>query len=160
MAQFIRCGKKGVTAVDDADFFLLNLWRWNINSTGYVRRLEDVAGKQRTILMHRFIMGAEPGEIVDHRDGDPANNRRANLRKTDSQGNNRNSAPRRHSRSGYKGVEYRDRWGPRWYAYIVLDGRKKYLGSFTDPAEAARAYDAAAVEHFGEFARLNFPPED
>ena len=157
MAQFIRCGKMGVTVVDDADFFLLNLWRWRMPPDGYVRRDEVHLGKNRTILMHRFIMGALPGEIVDHWDGDPTNNRRANLRKTDSQGNNRNSALRRTSRSGYKGVEYRDRFAPRWYAYIVLDGRKEYLGSFTDPVEAARAYDAAAVENFGEFARLNFP---
>lgn len=42
-------------------------------------------------------------------------------------------------------------------ARIVVDGKKLYLGQFSDPEDAARAYDAAADQHFGEFARLNFP---
>jgi hypothetical protein len=47
----------------------------------------------------------------------------------------------------------------KWMAYITLNRRQRYLGTFTTPESAARAYDAAPTRLFGEFARLNFPGE-
>lgn len=58
--------------------------------------------------------------------------------------------------SGFKGV-YRDRRAGRWQAQIWVDGHNRTLGTFDDAAEAARAYDAAAMETRGMSARLNFP---
>lgn len=103
-----------------------------------------------------FVYGQWPSAAIDHKDGDFTNNRIENLRLcTQSQnlGNRRG-----HSRKGYfKGVTLR-RSG-RYEAAICLDYRQIYLGTYATAEEAARAYDAAAVEHFGEFARLNFPNE-
>lgn len=59
-------------------------------------------------------------------------------------------------RSGYFGV-YRD--GARWRATIIINSKGHRLGTYVSPIDAARAYDAAAIKHFGEFARLNFPQE-
>lgn len=58
--------------------------------------------------------------------------------------------------SGYKGVGW-SRASGKWRAYIQVDGRQVHLGLHLDPLDAARVYDAAALEHFGEYARLNFP---
>ena len=58
----------------------------------------------------------------------------------------------------YKGVSYMDnsqKRVKRWLAYIDKDKKRKYLGYFHTQEEAALAYNQAAVENFGEFARLN-----
>ncbi len=47
----------------------------------------------------------------------------------------------------------------KWHAQIKAHGQQRYLGLFTDEVEAARAYDAAASEAFGEYALLNFEGE-
>jgi hypothetical protein len=51
------------------------------------------------------------------------------------------------------------RFRDKWQGHASVDGKKIYLGTFTDPVEAARAYDNFAREHYGEFAVLNFPEE-
>jgi hypothetical protein len=74
------------------------------------------------------------------------------------QENLRNAAKRRGTSSRFKGVSHRkDR--DIWSAGIGISGEHKSLGCYDDEVEAARAYDRAAVEYFGEFARLNFPDE-
>jgi len=62
------------------------------------------------------------------------------------------------SSSQFRGVAlFKDRG--RWGAWITRDGKRFYLGSFPDEAEAARAYDAAARELYGNAAALNFPAD-
>lgn len=104
--------------------------------------------------MHRLIMAPPRHLFVDHINNDPLDNRRANLRLCTLQQNAMN-APGRGAVSGFKGVFLHRRSG-RYYANITVDGRSHHLGSYVDPADAARAYDAAALAHFGEFAWINF----
>jgi hypothetical protein len=111
----------------------------------------------RTIKMHREIMGAPDGVEVDHRDGDSLNNRRSNLRLATRQQNACNVRSARMCKSSqYKGVCW---CAPKsaWRATIVVNKKQRHLGMFEDEAAAARAYDAAAQELHGDFARLNFP---
>jgi len=85
----------------------------------------------------------------------PSDNRRSNLRRTT---NALNQANRRRvrSKSGFKGVSSDSTKRERpWRAHITIEGRMKYLGGYATPEEAARAYDAAAREHFGEHAATN-----
>jgi hypothetical protein len=90
---------------------------------------------------------------VDHIDGDPLNCTRANLRIATRSQNCANRGPGKGKR--FKGV-YRRASG-LYYAMICVEGQRFWLGSYTEEAAAAAAYDAAALAHFGEFAWLNFP---
>ena len=94
---------------------------------------------------------------VDHVDGNGLNNQRSNLRPTTQAQNLANQLKRLGVTSKFKGVCWRDRPSP-WRATITVDGRQRGLGSFADEEQAARAYDAAALDLFGDRARLNFPP--
>lgn len=149
--------------VDDADYERVSQYRWhtgtNLAGTLYAYRTgrkDDgpLAGKQ--IPMHREILAPPAGMDVDHIDRDGLNNQRGNLRAATRTQNNGNSRPKRPGRP-YKGITQDKKHGG-WKAQITKGkGRNIYLGYFNDPADAARAYDRAAREYFGEYARLNFP---
>ena len=142
--------------VDAADYDWLNQWKWSALKTKggfYACRTVTENGKQRMILMHRFIMDAPKGKIVDHRNRDTLDYRRDNLR-IGTQGQNclnrcANKTGKKTSR--FKGV-YRDRqyWRARF--------GDKILGAFHDEEQAARAYDAAALARDTEYALVNFKP--
>ncbi len=139
--------------VDAADFEWLNQWNWH-DEAGYAARYEN--GK--LVFMHREIMQPPKGKVVDHTDGNKANNCRFNLRNCNALDNIRNQRKRKGAYSIYKGVFYskdRHKWGARCYEH----GERIWLGYFDTEGEAARAYDRQAVKSFGEFARVNFPRE-
>lgn len=105
--------------------------------------------------MHRLILGVTNPKIkIDHRDGNGLNNQRHNLREATQAQNLANSRPRSGS-SRFKGVTFRS--PDKWIAQISKDGKHTYLGIFRDEFDAATAYNFAAIEMFGEFARLNRP---
>lgn len=96
--------------------------------------------------------GAWPPMEVDHIDGDRQNNRIDNLRLATSSQNKFNRTVNPKSRSGLKGVEFDPRDG-RFYAKIMANGRRHYLGCFANAEEAKFAYDRAAKSLHGDFAR-------
>ncbi len=107
--------------------------------------------------MHRIILGITDTSVhVDHINGCCTDNRRQNLRLVSRTQNMMNRHVKRGRSSGFKGV-YLHKHSGRWRASIGLDGKKIHLGGYATPDEAARCYDAAARQHFGAFARLNFP---
>jgi len=108
----------------------------------------------RTERLHTFLTG---WPLVDHINGNGLDNRRVNLRPATPSQNSANTRTRL-SVSGYRGVTWFARTS-RWRAHISVDGKQRHLGYFDDAAEAARVRDTAALEAFGEFARLNFPQE-
>jgi hypothetical protein len=106
--------------------------------------------------MHRLITGAPAGVEVDHRNGNGLDNRRSNLRLATTSQNQGNQRLSRANTSGFKGVHW-DKHRAKWKASIAGDNNDKHLGHFTDPSEAAHAYDSAARLRFGRFASVNFP---
>jgi hypothetical protein len=153
----IPVGHGLITFVDDEDFPMLSHWTWGIDAYGYVRRAVRVRGRFHGILMHRQLMLPDPGQDVDHINGDKLDNRKANLRPCTRRENVQNQR-KFHGTSQYKGV-YWDRRNSKWTAKLTTGGRQFYLGLFSDEIEAARAYDAKAREMYGEFSRVNFEVE-
>ena len=140
--------------VDAADYERLSRHKWTVSRKGdkcYAYRKD----KGRNVLMHRLIMQAPSGLVVDHIDGNGLNNRRSNLRLCTQAQNCRNARPRAGT-SRFKGVRAHNAPG-QFAAEITFEGRAQYIGSFDDEIEAAIAYDLRAVVLFAEFARLNFP---
>lgn len=145
--------------------------------TGLLRRRSPLhkpyayrgAGKDRRYLMtsifgghyylHRLVFLYHHGFLparIDHIDGDTRNNRIENLRECTNAQNQYNSKRKSNNRSGAKGVVIHANC-PRkpFQAKIVIQGVIKSLGYFATLEEAAAAYDQAALEVAGPFARLN-----
>ena len=162
VAREILLSRGKVAIVDDADFEWLSRYRWCLLHTShgdYGMRSEAPGHRcNRKVLMHREIMGFPDGE-VDHKDRNGLNNQRSNLRVCSSEQNKWNTRRRKDNCSGYKGVGW-SKCARKWVARIRFHRKCYHLGVFTDPAEAARVYDDAAQNLFGEFARLNFPPPE
>jgi len=143
-----------VALIDAADWPLASSYHWCASrgpwTTYVVANIVTPEGKRTMIKLHRLLMNAQPGQLVDHQNNDGLDNRRSNLRLcTTSQ----NGANNRRS-SGYKGVGWHTVRG-KWRAYIMVDRKLRHLGLFGDPWEAAQAYNAAALDAWGEFAHLN-----
>lgn len=147
-----------VTLVDQDDAStVLGQGKWYAHRNRHViyalRMARRPDGSRYTLALHTFLTG---WPLVDHINGDGLDNRRGNLRPATDAGNRRNARLRTDNTSGFKGVYwYKSR--EKWRAKIYVDGQGKCLGYHATPEEAARAYDAAARELHGEFARLNFP---
>lgn len=153
MAQMkkIRLGRKELyTLVDDSDYEILSQYKW-FRLGSYVARME--AGKW--ILMHRQIMQAPADKHIDHRNGDPLDNRRFNLRICTLAENLRNRTKMVGASSIYKGVSW-FKPSKSWRARISVDDSTKIIGYFKNERHAALAYDIAAKDLHGEFASLNF----
>lgn len=104
--------------------------------------------------MHRFLLGNPPTD-VDHLDGNGLNNTRSNIHAPSRSVNKH----RRHvilSPTGFYGVTKHLQAKRCWTANIKINYKRKYLGCFRSPEEAARAYDLAALEVHGEYAKTNF----
>lgn len=150
-----------ITLVDDDVYDWASEYRWCAQRTPagafYAVRTTPVPESLK-VQLHREIVNAPNGMVVDHIDGDGLNNQRSNIRVATRGQNICNSGLGRLNRSGFKGVSMDKRSG-YWRACIQFGGKNTHLGYFGSPIDAARAYDAAARVHHGEFAWLNFPED-
>lgn len=152
--------------VDKEDVHFLYEFRWyigqdNPNHTFYARAIQrDRANKKcKTIYLHRLIRNAAPKQVVDHINGNGLDCRKANLRFCTPSQNTTNGRSRS-NKHGFRGLDLQANANARskpWRAHIQGHGQRICLGSFSTKEEAARAYDKAAREYFGEFAFQNFP---
>lgn len=145
--------------VDDDDFDYLNQWKWKIGKRGYaVRGVYDHVcnGKRlyKDVTLHRLVIRARPGEMVDHINGDKLDNQKSNLRLCNHAENMRNTKLSTRNTSGYKGIYWHKR-SQYWQAYITYNQKHMYLGRYVDKMDAVKAYNAAAEKYFGVFAKTN-----
>lgn len=152
----ITLSNGGVAIIDDEDYELVAGYEWRLLSSPGKGSYAVASKDGETIWMHRLIAGDPSGLLIDHRDGNGLLNRRSNLRPATRKQNSANR--RKNVGCQYKGVR-KDRRSKGYHATVRAGGKAKYLGSFPSALAAAKAYDAAASEAFGEFAHLNFGPE-
>lgn len=153
----IDLGSGYVAIVNSDTYERMKLGRFNWRPQIHKRaRKVYVQASNCPVSLHRAIMLARPGQIVDHINGDPLDNRDCNLHFVTSGQNRANSRKDRDNRSGYKGVSW-CRSSRKWVAQIWANGCRYYLGVFAHSKRAALAHDRAAIALHGEFAGLNFP---
>lgn len=153
-----------VALVDDADFEATNAFKWHAMRTApgvyYAARTQyDLVTKKKSmVLMHRQIMNPPKGVDVDHEHRDRLDNQKSNLRLCSRSQNLAAIPTLGRWRGRVKTCKFRGvaKHSSGWTAQISVQGKKKHLGCFSLPEDAARAYDAAARERSGEFATVNF----
>lgn len=139
--------------MDDADRHLLGMCRWHKRRDGYIVRKQYLGwhdGRYRyaVVYLHRLLMNAGPGDVVDHINSDPSDNRRCNLRLVTQSLNMRNSnlAPHPRNTSGYRGVFW-DKAKQKWQARAKLNGRQHFIGYFESAADAGVAAHKWRLKH-------------
>lgn len=148
-----------VAIVDAADYELACRYKWHaVKPSGAYYAASSYGPKNHRsyIYLHRLLMNAPSGVLIDHIDGNGLNCTRANLRLATRSQNNSNRDKQPKNKSGYKGVSW-DKVNKKWVAYIQVGNKSINLGRYATADDAARAYDAGAKKFHGEFARLNFP---
>ena len=159
--------RKGLVAViDDEDAGLVAGFKWYAMKAPqklekyYAAGWKDMPPGRLFVLLHRLIMNAQPGQVVDHIDRDPLNCRRANLRfVTWAENNHNRSRCQKPKTTPYKGV-YLDQIHGVFRATISMNGKKEYLGTFATAEDGARAWNKRARELHGEFAYQNEVSEE
>jgi hypothetical protein len=165
MVKQITLTRDGITLVSDEDADLESYsWYPQVarGRLSYANRLNysDDNGVLVHEALHRVIMGRllgrplRRGEYVDHIDGNGLNNVRENLRLANGSQNGSNRRMSARNKSGYKGVSWNAQQ-QTWCASVCVNYQKFYLGNFASKHDAARAYNAKAIELHGQYARLN-----
>lgn len=142
-----------VTVVDDDDYEYLSRFRW---SASKLNRFYVCSGNGT--IMHRVILNAMKGTMIDHINGNPLDNRKENLRFCTAEQNAANKAPFARRRNlptpRFKGVH---KYGEKFKCAIYKYNKTAFIEFVDSLEQGARIYDAKAIELNGEFAYLNFP---
>lgn len=156
MTKDIQLYSGDIVLVDDEDFETLSGYKWYRHVGGYAARGSTAFG---SALMHREIMKAKKGQIVDHINRNKLDNRKSNLRICTTKENVFNTAKRNVVlTSKYKGVHF-DKDRNKYIANISIDNKSTYLGGYEKEEDAAYYYNENAKILQGEFAVLNELPE-
>ena len=156
-ADFIRVPLSGggYTLIDreDEQIVMGRSWWIGWHRNGYPSRVyASIEGRKPSL--HRLILNPDAEDIIDHINGNPLDNRRANLRICTNAENVRNRRIHRNNKCGFKGVYFEPRPGRNkpWRALIRVDRKRISLGYFATAEDAHAAYVAAAKKYHGEFA--------
>ena len=148
MTKQIKMSTGKIVLVDDEDFEELNQYKWCCMDGYAARKSSRKVPGRPVIVMHRVIMNAPKGMMVDHINHNKLDNRKENLRICTNSENQRNRGVPRNSTSGYKGV-HRERNG--WRAQVHVGNATVYLGIHPTPELASQAYENKCKELFGDF---------
>lgn len=134
--------------VDADDYDLIKDYCWTEHILHGYHALESrESDSTKVIRMHYLIVGKN----FDHKDRNPLNNRKYNLRKPGKCGNAQNHSVRKDNSTGISGVNFNKRSGC-YVARIQADNKRINLGSFYSLEDAIVSRLNAEVEYYGEFA--------
>lgn len=145
--HFCNCGNHAwsaltrgyVTMVSPEDAHFLRARSWTAAEN---KKKKTVYARSTYTKLHREITAAPSGLLVDHHNGNGAENAQ-------------NARSHSDSTSKFKGVCWVTD-AEKWCAQICKDGNRIQLGQFDEEIEAAKAYDAAALKLFGPYSKRNF----
>lgn len=149
MAKKVPLTNGQFAIVDDEDFERVSQYNWH----GAENNGSTHIYAATKLRMHRLIVDAPPGTMVDHINGDTLDNRRCNLRICTNAQNQQNTQSRGGS-SRYKGVSFNKKYG-KWLGAFMFEGRHYYCGYWETEDDAARAVDKKRGEVCGDFASKN-----
>lgn len=146
----IPLSQNKIALVDDDDYKNLSIYKWSYMSVGYaVRQSKDT---KKFITMHRQVINAPVGILVDHINMNKLDNRKKNLRLCNKSENMRNRSIPSNNTSGFKGVTFR-KDTKKWGAQIKVNYKNINLGSYEKIKDAIKARVSADKKYHGEFAR-------
>lgn len=119
------------------------------NGYYYIQLYKKRIKKSRLIFL--YVNGYLP-KVVDHINGDPSDDRIANLRGCTPSQNTMNSKIREDNSSGFKGISWH-KGNKKWHAYIEKGGRRENVGFFEVKEEACDALEERRKVLHGDFAR-------
>lgn len=160
--KLIKLTQGKFAKVDDDDFERISKQSWCVDfvprrnvyyALTWVKKGKNK--KPTTTRMHRVVMNAKKGQLIDHKNGDTLDNRKENLRFCTHKQNGMNKNISKNNKYGHVGIRKRVHKTtlPTYQAYIFLDGKQKNLGWFKDKEKAILAYVQSAKENFGDFYR-------
>ena len=152
----IRLSNGQMTKVDDEDFDYLNQWKWQCSKRGYAMRSiwvkkEDGNYRHTTLYLHKVLLIAPRGYLVDHANRRPLDNRKSNLRLATREQNTQNAKIRIDNTTGYKGVCWREK-SRDFVAYINVNGKRVHLKTYKRVEDAISARKEAEIKYHGQFA--------
>lgn len=144
---------------ETGDLTWRNTTRWTkkgkiagTNCLGYIKISIDKVIIPAHRIIWAMVYNSWPFGEIDHINGNRSDNRIENLREVTRQQNCMNRSKAINNKSGYKGVSWHSE-GNKWQAHISVAGKSIYLGLYKTAKDAHDAYEAAAIETFGLFAR-------
>ena len=135
--------------IDEDDYDKIKGVWWSKTPAGYI------TNPRKRISVHRIILNCSHGEIIDHINGDPTDNRKENLRICNTAQNGWNRGIPKNNTSGFKGITYKNEKNRkcRWAANIKVNGSTYFLGHYSKREHAAEAYKVASIKYHGEFSK-------
>ena len=148
------------TLVDDDDFEELNKYKWHLDSNrnGHIGYASRRIGNNTSVPIHRVVMKAKKGQIIDHINRNPLDNRKENLRFCTTQENARNSQRQRNKKSNLpRGINY-DETRPHhpFYGRLSFNGKRIETKGCSTKEEAIKLYKELARKCWGEFFNPDF----
>lgn len=151
----------GLFYFDLDDFDKIKDYCWYIDSRGYVQARNFNQSKNEYpehIRQHRLIMSLgsyNAKDIIDHKNGNFADNRKSNLRCANHIKNGQNTKGKQ---GRIKGVSWH-KLTQSWMAYITVNKKRMYLGIYKQYKDAVKARRKAEEKYFGEWSVYNSRPE-
>ena len=152
-----RAGRNRFALVNEDVYAWATGFNWFVNDRGYIHRnrLQDELRLGQTVRLHNLILPPAAGQVIDHINRDPLDNRRSNLRLVTPAQNAMNRGVRA-GRSRFRGVSGTE---GHWQCKLRIANQELRLGRYSDERDAARVYDLIAALLLGDTAQLNYPKQ-